>query len=345
MAIKNVILHEVTRHNDGDPVVVNLRNEENSIDGLGNDLTVKLIDLFSQSTLNIGEFGVDGDPSLEPAFEQQLKRLSNKEKDFVETTRDMAERFADIIREPKLQSVKGGLLVFYTYEYRENTLLAIAVLNRIEGINATSQVLDLSSATILDLNRLHLGASINLTDWNEGLSNRYIKFKTGRSVEMRDYFELFIGCQRDKQAATRETSALKTAIKTYASELGLDDDSTQLKLDNAHGFIQEQRKEGKEVLLTHVANAVFPDSADGFLAIARNDEYQLSEQIAISSAELKRYVRLSGRGKGISISFDNELLGKTVTFENEQLIFTDIPESLKQSIIDLQKRPETKGDD
>ncbi len=342
MAIKNVILHEVTRKNDGDPVVTNLRDEENSIEGLGSKLTEQLIELFSQSTLNIGEFGVDGDSTLEPAFEQQLKRLQNKEKTFVETTKDMAERFADIIREPKLQSVKGGILAFYMYEYRENTLLAITVLNRIDGINA-SKDLDLSSATIIDLNRLHLGASINLTDWDEGLSTRYIKFKTGRSVEMRDYFESFIGCQRDKEAATRETSALKTAIKTYSSELGLDSDETQSKLDSAHSFIQEQQKAGKEVLLTHVANAVFPDSTDDFLAIARNDEHQLSEQIAISSTELKRYVRLSGRGKGVSISFDNELLGKTVTFENEQLIFTDIPETLKQSIIDLQR--EAKDND
>ncbi len=46
------------------------------------------------------------------------------------------------------------------YEYRGNTLLAITVLNRIDGINA-SKDLDLSSATIIDLNRLHLGASIN----------------------------------------------------------------------------------------------------------------------------------------------------------------------------------------
>ncbi|MFA1571911.1 nucleoid-associated protein [Vibrio tasmaniensis 1F-187] len=83
MAIKNVILHEVTRDKDGAPVVTNLRDEENSTEGLGSKLTEQLIELFSQSTLNIGEFGVDGDPTLEPAFEQQLKRLHNKEKTFV----------------------------------------------------------------------------------------------------------------------------------------------------------------------------------------------------------------------------------------------------------------------
>ncbi|MCD9530014.1 nucleoid-associated protein [Photobacterium carnosum] len=342
MAIKNVILHEVTRDKDGEPVIKNLRDEENSLAGFGEKLTEQLIELFSQATLNMGEFGVDNDSTLEPAFEQQLKRFTSQETNFVETTRAMAERFADIISEPKLQTVKGGILAFYIYEYRNSELLAVTVLNRIEGINA-SEVLDLSSSTIIDLNRLHLGASINLTEWDEGLTSRYIKFKTGRSVEMRDYFESFIGCQRDKQAATRETTALKSAIQTYSATLELDHDATQIKLDSAYSFIQEQKKAGKEILLSHVANAVFPDSVDEFLNVARNDEHQLSEQIAISPKELKRYIRLSGRGNGISISFDNDLFGKTINYQDGKLIFDEIPETLKQSIIELQRETDNNG--
>lgn len=336
MAIKNVILHEVTREKDGSRVVKNLRKEENSTEGLGEKLTEQLIELFSQATLNIGEFGVDGDSTLEPAFEQQLKKFTSGKSTFIETTRLMAERFYDIISEARLQSVKGGILAFYIYEYKGSELLAITVLNRIEGINA-SNALDLSSATIIDLNRLHLGASINISEWKEGFSSRYIKFKTGRSVEMRDYFEHFIGCQRDKQAATRETSALKRAIKSFSAATNLDSEQTQSKLDCAYGFIQEQQKAGKEILLSHIANAVFPDSTEEFLVVARNDEHQLSEQIAISPSELKRYVRLSGRGNGISISFDNELFGKTVNYQDGKLIFDEIPDTLKQSIIELQR--------
>ncbi|MEZ8346395.1 nucleoid-associated protein [Vibrio splendidus] len=341
MSIKNVILHEVTRKNDGEMVVKNLRDVENSTAGLGEKLTEQLIELFSQSTLNIGEFGVNGDATLEPAFEQQLKKLHEKKATFVETTKAMATSFASIIEDPKLQTVKGGILAFYVYEYKGSTLLAVTVLNRIDGINASDK-LDLSSSTIIDLNRLHLGASINISDWQKGFSSRYIKFKTGRSVEMRDYFESFIGCQRDKQAASRETTALKNAIKSYSTNLKLDSDAMQSKLDAAHSFIQEQQKSGKEVLLTHVANAVFPGSTKEFLDVARGDEYQLSEQLAISPTELKRYVRLSGRGKGVAISFDNELLGKTVTYKGGQLIFDEIPHSLKQSILELQR--EEKND-
>ncbi|MGE6317433.1 nucleoid-associated protein [Shewanella baltica] len=339
MAIINVILHEVTRDNDGDLVKTNLRGEANSTEGLGVKLTEQLIELFSQSTLNIGEFGVDGDTTLEPAFEQQLKKFYHSDEfSFVQMTQAMAMRFAEIISDRKLQTVKGGILAFYIYEYRKNLVFAVTVLNRIDGINANDDSLNLSPANIIDLNRLHLGAAVNLTNWEGGLDSRYIKFKTGRSVEMRDYFESFIGCQRDKQAATRETSSLKHAIKKHSSELDLDSDETQVKLDNAYNFIQGQQKDGKEVLLSHIANAVFPDSATDFLSIARNDEYQLSENIAISTAELKRYVRLTGRGKGMSISFDNELLGKTINYHNGKLIFDEIPESLKQSILDIQNQ-------
>ncbi|MFT6347544.1 MAG: nucleoid-associated protein [Psychromonas sp.] len=340
MAIKHVILHEVKRENDGSPVISSLRDTENSIEGLGVKLTEQLIQLFDQSSLNIGEFGVDGDPNLEPAFEQQLKQFYNVESmschSFVDMTKAMATRYSEIISAPKLQSVKGGILVFYEYDYNKSIQLAVAILDRIDGIDAKSGSLDLTPSTIIDLNRLHLGAAIDLTKWHAGLTHRHIKFKTGQSVDMREYFELFVGCQRDKQAALRETTALKNAIKTYSEKLNLDEDTIQDKLEVAHKFIQDQKKNGKEVLLSHIANAVFPENSKAFLTVAKNDTHNISEQIAISPSELKRYVRLAGRGKGISISFNNDLLNKTVKYENKQLIFTDIPESLKNSILELQ---------
>jgi nucleoid-associated protein len=73
VAINHVILHEVKRKGDGDPVIENYRADENNASGLAGALTDSLIDLFTHSTLNIGEFAVDGDANLIPAFEQTLQ--------------------------------------------------------------------------------------------------------------------------------------------------------------------------------------------------------------------------------------------------------------------------------
>lgn len=334
MAINHVIIHEVKRYEDGGRVDENLRAEENDAAGLAGSLTDDLISLFTHSTLNIGEFAVDGDSALIPPFEQTLE--ANYDHlfcdDFVSMTQNMARRYATIMRRPNLQSVKGGLLVFYEYESRGKTWLALAVLQRADGYN-TSDDLELEASQIIDIDKLHLGAAINLTDWKEDLSTRYIKFKTGLAAEVRDYFEEFIGCQRDKQAAILETKNLKKAIQDYAqNSLNLNEDNTQQKIDDAHGFIKEKQKAGEEIKLTDVANRVFPESPEQFLDVARNT-YEVGEEVAVSNAELKKYLRISGKAGGVSISFDRNLLGSQVIYSDDRkLTFNEIPQSLEAEI-------------
>ncbi|WP_417883587.1 nucleoid-associated protein [Vibrio rumoiensis] len=341
MAINHVILHEVKRKKDGEHATKNLRKKENNVQGLGAELTDQLMELFSMANLNIGEFGLNNDPDLEPAFEQKLNQFYKPKKlecrDFVEMTRAMATMYQDIINDPKknLHSVKGGILVFYEYEHRNDIFLGVAIVDRIKGINADDTSLDLSDSTIIELNRLHLGASINLSKWKDGNSTRYIRFKTGRVVEVRDYFELFIGCQRDKKAAIKETKALKSAIQAYGKQQNLNDDDIALKVQGAHEFITRQQKNGKEVLLSSIANSVFPDSPEDFLTLAKSDDYEIGEQIAINATELKRYVRLGGRTQAMSISFDMDLLDEVVHYDEDsgKLTFDEIPPSLVSAIL------------
>ncbi|MDN4504064.1 nucleoid-associated protein [Alteromonadaceae bacterium BrNp21-10] len=336
MAINHVILHEVKREKDGERVKVNLRKKENNALGLAGSLTDSLIELFTHSTLNIGEFAVDGDPTIDPAFEQTLaEHYDDLEcSDFIVMTTVMANRYAAIMRRPKLQSVKGGLLIFYEYESRGKIWLALAVLQRADGYDISDD-LELEASQIIDINKLHLGAAINLTDWEEDLSSRYIKFKTGLAAEVRDYFEEFIGCQRDKQAAIAETKSLKKSIQDYAKNtLGMDDDVVQFKVDDAHSFIKQQLKDGLEVKLTEVANRVFPDTPDDFLVLAR-ETYDVGEEVAISNTELKKYLRISGKASGVSISFDRSLLGKSIIYGNDgKLTFNEIPPILKEEILE-----------
>ena len=69
MAIKHVIIHVVKRDKDGERLSKQLRNNENSTQGMTAQLTDGLLELFSNAHLNIGEFGVDGDNEVEPAFD------------------------------------------------------------------------------------------------------------------------------------------------------------------------------------------------------------------------------------------------------------------------------------
>jgi nucleoid-associated protein len=333
MSIKHVIVHVVKRDKDGDKLSKQLRKTENDLKSLAAKLTSDLLELFSSATLSIGEFGINGDASLTPPFEQMLKKYyepSSKCTNFVQLTSELANHFESTIIGRQLQSVKGGYLVFYQYTARENDWLGVAILNRTDGIDISGN-LDIVASQLLDLNKLYLGAAINLTQWQSGMSERYIRFKAGLAGEVRDYFEAFIGCQRDKQAAKLETKSLKTAIREFGSQHNLSDEVISHRIAAAHSFIIEQQRAKKPVLLSHIANHVFPDLSNEFLCHSKNN-HDLPEDLAIDQSVLRSYLKISGRGNGLSISFDRDMLGKDVIYERGVLKISDIPDTLKQAI-------------
>lgn len=333
MAIKHVIVHVVKRDKDGEKLTKQLRNSENDQKSLANKLTSDLLELFSNATLSIGEFGVNGDASLKPPFEQKLEKYYSENSscsDFVKLTRELAGHFESTIIGRQLQSVKGGYIVFYQYTSRENDWLGVAILNRTDGIDVSGD-LDIVASQLLDLKKLYLGAAINLSQWQSGLSERYIRFKAGLAGEVRDYFEAFIGCQRDKQAAKLETKSLKTAIRAFGIQQNLSEEVISHRIASAHSFIMEQQKAKKPVLLSHLANHVFPDASQEFVAHS-TEIHDLPEDLAIDQTVLRSYLKISGRGKGLSISFDRDMLGKDVKYERGVLKLSDLPDSLKEAI-------------
>jgi nucleoid-associated protein len=345
MAIKRAIIHEVRREEDGGAITKNLREEENSVSGMNAKLTQDLIDLFP-SSLNFGEFGVDGDAAIQPPFEQELIRFYDDElkcSDFVTMTKTMSNRFNNIMCEPSLGNVKGGYLVFYQYTARAQEWLAVVLLTTREGVGLTDS-LDTVSRHILDIDKLHLGATVNLTHWKGEVGTRYLRFKTGLAKDMRDYFEKFIGCLRDKHAATVETKALKEAIQQHSSvALELDQEEAQQRVESAHQFISEKLRKNEPVFLNEVANYVFPESPQEFIEYA-TENHQVGNELSINKSILRSYQKLSGRGAGISITFDRNMLGSTVIYDNGNLTFTAIPKNLEKQILEEEQERKKQND-
>lgn len=334
--INHLILHEVTRRKDGESFKQNLRDTENNLDGITGEFADSLGGLFTKSNLNLGEFGVDGDPTVQPVFEQFLNtyysQLDLTCNDFVELTKKMAKRFAVMIEIGGKQNVKGGLFVFYEYELHNKLWLAIAILQRSDAYHADNKDLELEASEVIDIERLHLGATVNLTDWSQGQSKRYIKFKAGLAKDLRDYFEEYIGCQRDKSIAKTETKALKAAISGYASDvLSLTSDKQQEKLDLAHTFIKEKQDNDEEVELSCLAKHLFPENDESFLTYTKKN-HDLGETVSIDNSGLRSFRRITGKNKDVSISFNRELLGKTVHYSNGKLTFDLLPDKLKEAI-------------
>jgi len=343
MAIKYIAIHIIKRDKNGDNLFVKLRNVVNPIEGLSGKLADQLLNLFNEANLNKGEFGVDGDNNVKPLFEQKLESYYTNElevNDFIGLTIELANNYKAILE--KNAAVKGGYLVYYHYEKLDDKWLGVAIVPRREEFDITDKDADVIVSSLLELNKLHLGAAINLSKWKLGFDSRYISFKTGQAKEVRDYFEIYIGCQRDKEAVKIETRKLRDAIRQQATINGLNDVEIQEKVDIAHTHIQQQIKGGKSVQLSIIANAVFPEDPQAFITIA-TDDFDLGEDLTIHNGELNRYKKLAGNTKSINVSFDRKMLGSDVIFEaanpndndsKDILIISAIPITLKQAILE-----------
>lgn len=322
MSIQHIIVHEIRRvkvdKKVTDKLIVQIKDKENDLTTLNPELSAGLLKLFSKSSLMVGQFSIKDDTDKKPAFEQNLDDFYDGENclDFVAMTGKLAGYFQKYLEANK--NISGGFLVFFEFKGDEHTKLAVAVINRSTATDVDIN-LDFIAKEILDLEKLHLGATINITEWCAEISDRYIRFKNGQSDNVTDYFQKFIGCEVDKQAATEETKKLRDAIETFASKkLLLPQEVVDECLSSAYTYINECLDKGDDIVLENISKRVFPDKSEEFFEYA-SEGHNLSGILQISTTELKGFKKFSSTRKNLSITFARNLLHNQIKFEDDIL--------------------------
>ncbi|ALH95667.1 nucleoid-associated protein [Acinetobacter equi] len=322
MSIQHIIVHEIRRIKEDkkstENLIINIKDKENDLSSLSTELKVQLLKLFSSTGLMVGQFSIGNDTDKQPVFEQVLDKFYNEDSclDFVEMTRELATFFQNFLDVNK--SISGGFLVIFEFKGDEHTKLAIAVINKSNATDINPD-LDFIAREILDLDKLHLGATINITGWRDEFAERYIRFKNGQSEHVTDYFQKFIGCEIDTEAAVEETKKLREAIEKFASEqLMLPQEEVDQHLSKAYGYINECIRKGDDVILENISKSIFPEVSDVFFEFA-SVGHNLSGIIKINTTELKGFMKLSSKRKGLSITFSRELLHNQINFEDDIL--------------------------
>ncbi|PNO63247.1 nucleoid-associated protein [Aeromonas caviae] len=340
LLIKNFIIHKVlweTRDNDTKKAAFKLRDVENDVDKLSEQVVSVLGDLFRSTTLASGCFKSDtqpdeGQPPIEPSFfESQLKLgfADNSFTDFLELSRRSTRDFA-MNHWGKAGSAKPGYLLFYAYQFQAETFLAVVMLHETTGM-VLDEELVLSSVDPLDLNKLHLAVRINLTSWKNParLGPKYLRFKLGKSAgDMRQYFTSFVGCDEYINNRT-DTTALKSAIESFCDEMEYDVEQKNDLLQDAVDYIKKNINQDGQVSLEGLSNRLFPDNAANFRTHAQ-ENHSLSDKIGIDRSTLSKFTYFNGKTALLSIRFARRALGTEVTFDkvNKTLQINAIPDNL-----------------
>lgn len=330
MAIKHLIVHQATKAGEPKKLQVKTRKEENSIEGLSEEVVDKLVKLFNETGLSSGSFAHDQNPEeLQPRFAEILSASfkNNIYDDFILLTDKLTKLFAYSHLE-KTSNASGGYLVFYHSVRGDTHFLSVVLLNMTTGMTLTD-ALDFNESQRLDLEHLHLAARINLTQWFKGKEKRYLAFKLGRKAnEMRDYFSDFIGC-KEFIADKADTRTLVKVISDYATQLDYSFEQTTRAGELAKEYCIRCKTDGEKVNLEHLAKHVFPKKPEGMLTIAQNDPHNLNNEIGIDKRELRTFTRYSGNNKNLSLSFSRELLNDTIIYDGKKSItINELPDNL-----------------
>ena len=230
----------------------------------------------------------------------------------------------------------GGYMLFAHYSLFGSDFILLAMLNNVRGISVDSQ-LDISAIDYLDINKLHLAARIDLTQWQDDESSqRYISMvRTKESHKLSEYFKNFIG-SNETSNSTQETSDLFTAIGQFCDNKFADEQHKSEFKKKASDYCIDQAEKGQAVDLKDFSNYVAEGAVDDFMNYVNSEQFHLNNEMSPNKTVIRRFNKITGRNAQISITINEEALGHSVIYDadKEVLTITDLPATLKAQLLE-----------
>ena len=312
MPIHHCIIHRIDKKPDGTPAVVHVSStelvESQATENLLHDLNVaynaKIGKAWGFFHAHSGAFPLSG--WLQAYIEGG---------EFVEFSHTAVEHLQKLMEESNL-SVGGHVLLAH-YQQGLTDYLMVALLQHSEGVTVNTD-LSVTPSKHLDLGSINLAARINISEWHSNPKSRqyisYIKGSKGRKAT--DYFRDFIGCLEGVDGPG-ETRTLLKAFSDFVTAEDMHEDSAREKTQALVSYSMAQAKIGEPITLDELSELIDEERPKAFYDFIRNKDYGLSPEIPADKRTLNQFRRFTGRAEGLSISFEQHLLGSKIEFDKE----------------------------
>jgi nucleoid-associated protein len=337
MEIKNAIIHKLVKaqHTSGEgSVTLQMRQELLPNDATLTSVCSQTLHLFQRKGNNTGTFGQDEDVHRFPIRVQE--HLGGKA-DFVE----FSKHALNIIQEKMSHSSasNGGHAFFVHYSSGEDEFLLVAMLKLREGAGIADN-LALLPTLVIDTDRLHEAARVNLSRWAKD-EQPYLTFIKGRGAdEVTAYFRDALACE-GYTSGRHHTKQVIEAAEKYVHELdGLNQEEKRQRWTEVRARLFDCFASNKdEVGLTAIAVAIEPNSPDLFVDYVtvgpKAAQFQVSHQFKPDRDSYRALKRVSGKMGSVSVSFDvADVLQGRVAYDEASdalLIYGPAPE-LKRGV-------------
>ncbi len=232
------------------------------------------------------------------------------------------------------QLPETGYLLLAHYRYLASEFLLICLLGSKDHFELTEQ-LELATSRHLDISRMQLAARLDLTEYavnrEQGHYISFIRGRAGRKVA--DFFLDFLGCAEGTDAKANSQLVL-ASVEEYLGAAEFAPEEKTAARRQVFDYCEERAKAGQEVVLAELSAVVDPEQENGFLHYCAEQQLAVAEQFPVEVKELKKLVKFNGTGGGLSLSFDEKLLGERINYDlkTDTLVIKGTPPNLRDQL-------------
>ena len=328
ITVNQIVLHQLVKHAENETTTMEsvLRDELLTITPEVEQMMLQL----HQGYQNKGKaFGVFQENSI---FAQDLNRLLENEINFLDFSQQSTKLLAQELG--KYNFADSGTLILCQYNFLATDYLFIALLDsRISML--VDENLEIRRTEYLDITQFDIATRINLTDLQVNAnSNRYLTFIKGRvGRKISDFFMDFLGAEEGLNPQVQNQCLLQ-AISDYCEQGELNKEQTQAVKKQVFEYCKGQLASGDEIALTELSANLPTLNERPFVTFTEEQDYGLEETIPPVRSALKTLTKFSGSGKGVTLSFDADLLNNRIEWDplTDTLTIKGIPPNLKDQL-------------
>ena len=328
ITVNQIVLHQLVKHAENETTTMEsvLRDELLTITPEVEQMMLQL----HQGYQNKGKaFGVFQENSI---FAQDLNRLLENEINFLNFSQQSTKLLAQELG--KYNFADSGTLILCQYNFLATDYLFIALLDSCISM-LVDENLEIRRTEYLDITQFDIAARINLTDLQVNAnSNRYLTFIKGRvGRKISDFFMDFLGAEEGLNPQVQNQCLLQ-AVSDYCEQGELNKEQTQAVKKQVFEYCKGQLASGDEIALTELSANLPTLNERPFVTFTEEQDYGLEETIPPVRSALKTLTKFSGSGKGVTLSFDADLLNNRIEWDplTDTLTIKGIPPNLKDQL-------------
>lgn len=325
--VTEIVLHQLHQTTSETPELSSvLRNELLAISPEVEQMMLQLHQAYQGKAKAYGVF------QEQSVFAQQLNRLLEGESDFLPFSHSCAKMLATELA--KYPFATGGTFILCRYTFLATEYLFIALIDSRSSMLVDDK-LEVQRTEYLEINQYDIACRINLTELKlDAQSNRYLTFIKGRvGRKVSDFFMDFLSAEEGLNPQLQNQTLLQ-AVSDYCEQGELNGQQTQAVKKQVFDYCKGQINSGEEIALSELSAQLPTLNQQDFARFTQDQEYGLDESIPPVRNALKSLTKYSGSGKGVTISFDAELLGERLVWDelNDTLTIKGLPANLRDQL-------------